>query len=219
MKQLPIRWKIMILSYAVVIFSLLIGGLVIAVNIQQTEERELRLRSMNTARTVAELSDIKSAINQPEGWKEINPVVEEIRTINEADYIVVMNMAKIRYSHPVPDMLGTISEGTDEEPSFAEHTYFSKAKGELGTVIRAFVPIKDSELNQTGVVVVGNRIPSVLDIMSGLSKEILFIVVVTLLFGLLGSILLANHIKKQMFQLDRLKSNGCTKSGRRRSIR
>ncbi|MBB5180435.1 two-component system sensor histidine kinase DctS [Planomicrobium koreense] len=202
MKQLPIRWKIMILSYAVVIFSLLIGGLVIAVNIQQTEERELRLRSMNTARTVAELSDIKSAINQPEGWKEINPVVEEIRTINEADYIVVMNMAKIRYSHPVPDMLGTISEGTDEEPSFAEHTYFSKAKGELGTVIRAFVPIKDSELNQTGVVVVGNRIPSVLDIMSGLSKEILFIVVVTLLFGLLGSILLANHIKKQMFQLE-----------------
>ena len=96
MKQLPIRWKIMILSYAVVIFSLLIGGLVIVANIQQTEEQDLRIRAMNTARTVAGVSDVKTAIQQPNGWETINPVVEEIRIINEADYIVVLNMDKIR---------------------------------------------------------------------------------------------------------------------------
>ncbi len=61
MRQLPIRWKIMTLSYAVVIFSLLIGGIVIIANIQQKEEKELRIRSMNTARTVAELSDIQES--------------------------------------------------------------------------------------------------------------------------------------------------------------
>lgn len=202
MRQLPIRWKIMILSYAVVIFSLLIGGIVIVANIQQTEESELRIRSMTTARTVAELSDVKKAVQESNGWDTVNPVVEEIRIINETDYIVVMNMDKIRYSHPVKEKIGTPSMGEDEKPAFAEHIYFSKGKGEIGTVIRAFVPIKDAELKQIGVVVVGNKIPDVLDIMIGLSREILLIVVLTLLFGLIGSIMLANHIKKQMFQLE-----------------
>lgn len=204
MRQMPIRWKIMILSYAVVIFSLLIGGVVIVANIQKSEETELRIRSMNTARTVAEISEVKKAVQESNGWKTVNPVVEEIRIINETDYIVVMNMDKIRYSHPIKEKNGTPSMGEDEEPAFAEHIYFSKAKGEIGTVIRAFVPIKDAELNQIGVVVVGNKIPTVTEIMLGLAKEILLIVVLTLLFGLIGSILLANHIKNQIFQLEPL---------------
>ncbi|WP_075619088.1 ATP-binding protein [Paenisporosarcina indica] len=204
MRLLPIRWKIMILSYAIVIFSLLIGGVVIVANIQQSEETELRIRSMNTARTVAEISEVKKAVQQSNGWNTVNPVVEEIRIINETDYIVVMNMDKIRYSHPIKEKNGTPSMGEDEEPAFAEHIYFSKAKGEIGTVIRAFVPIKDAELNQIGVVVVGNKIPTVTDIMLGLAKETLLIVVLTLLFGLIGSILLANHIKNQIFQLEPL---------------
>ena len=202
MRQLSIRWKIMFLSYAVVTFTLLIGGIIIIANIQQSEEKELRIRLMNTARTVAEVSDVKDAVQQGNGSALINSIVEEIRIINETDYIVVMDTDKIRYSHPVKEKIGTPSEGEDEEPAFAEHIYFSKAQGELGTVIRAFVPIKDAELNQIGVVVAGNKVPSLLDILGGLGKAILFIVILTLVFGLLGSVLLANHIKKQMFQLE-----------------
>ena len=132
----------------------------------------------------------------------LNPIVEEIGIINGTDYIVVMNMDRIRYSHPVKEMIGKVSQGDDEKAAFAEHIYFSKAEGEIGTFIRAFVPIKDADLNQIGVVVVGNKIPTFLEIMMNLSKDILFIVILTLLFGLLGSVMLANHIKKQMFQLE-----------------
>jgi sensor histidine kinase regulating citrate/malate metabolism len=32
--------------------------------------------------------------------------------------------------------------------AFAEHIYFSEAKGEIGTAVRAFYPIKDRDLNQ-----------------------------------------------------------------------
>lgn len=38
-KKLSIRWKITILSYILVIFSFLIGGIVLIGNIQHTEER------------------------------------------------------------------------------------------------------------------------------------------------------------------------------------
>ncbi len=202
MKQLPIRWKIMILSYTVVIFSLLVGGIIIISNIQESEEKDLRIRTMNTARTVAELSDIRKAVQEPTGWETVNPLVEEIRMINGTDYIVVMNMEQIRYSHPVKKMIGEVSKGKDEKAAFAEHIYFSKAEGEMGTFIRAFVPIKDADLNQIGVVVVGNKIPIFIEVMMNLTTDILFIVVLTLIFGLIGSFMLANHIKKQMFQLE-----------------
>ncbi len=202
MRDLPIRWKITILSYAVVIVSLMIGGGIIVANIQQKEEKELRIRSMNTARTVAEMSDVKKSLQETNGWVTLNSVIENIRVINETDYIVVMNMERVRYSHPVKEMIGKVSKGADEEAAFAEHIYFSKAKGEIGTVIRAFMPIKDQNLNQIGVVVVGNKIPNFFEIMSELRGEVLFIVILMLVLGLIGSLMLANHIKKQMFQLE-----------------
>lgn len=122
--------------------------------------------------------------------------------INEADYIVVMDMNHIRYTHPVSTSIGKKSEGADEEAAFAEHIYFSEAKGEIGTAVRAFYPVKDQDLNQIGVVLVGKTLPGIADILLHLKRDIAFIVVLTLGFGLAGSFLLARHIKKQMFQLE-----------------
>ena len=39
-------------------------------------------------------------------------------------------------------IIGEVSKGEDEKAAFAEHIYFSKAEGEMGTFIRAFVPLK-----------------------------------------------------------------------------
>ncbi|MGV3466811.1 MAG: ATP-binding protein [Heyndrickxia sp.] len=200
--QLPIRWKITILSYCVVIFSLFIGGILLVVNIQSTKEQEINTAAMNTARTVAELSDVKKAIQSPKGWTKINHLMEQIRLINDEDYIVVMNMERVRYSHPVQSLLGTPSLSKDEDAAFAEHNYFSKARGELGTFTRAFFPIKDGNLNQIGVVLVGHRIPSFWEISANLKNEMIIILSLTLSAGLIGSFLLARHMKKQMFQLE-----------------
>lgn len=49
---------------------------------------------------------------------------------------------------------------------------------------------------------VGKTLPGIADILLHLKRDIAFIVVLTLGFGLAGSFLLARHIKKQMFQLE-----------------
>lgn len=94
-KKLSIRWKITILSYILVIFSFLIGGIVLIGNIQHTEERELKKRLMNTARTVSEMTEVKEALARKKQTEAVRHAVEEIRMINEADYIVVMDMNHI----------------------------------------------------------------------------------------------------------------------------
>ena len=202
LKRMPIRWKITILSFGIVLFSILIGGIIIIGNTIETKEESLGERALVTGRTVANLSALKEGLTESEGWKHINPMVERIRTVNSADYIVVLNMNRVRYSHPVEDKLGTVSAGKDEGPAFAEHSYTSKAKGESGIAVRGFVPVMNDGHEQIGVVIVGNFLPSLRDILLEMKNEILFVLFLTSLFGISGSWLLARHLKEQTFRLE-----------------
>ncbi|WP_082235715.1 ATP-binding protein [Halobacillus massiliensis] len=202
LKHMPIRWKITILTFGVVLFAILIGGIFVIGNTIEAKEESLGEHAMLTGRTVANLPEVKNNITEPEGWEVINPIVERIRTINNADYIVILDMNRIRYSHPVADQIGKVSSGKDEGPAFAEHTYTSKTKGELGTAIRSYVPIMNDEREQVGVAIVGNILPSVSEILLGIKNEILFVLFITALFGVTGSWLLARHLKEQTYRLE-----------------
>lgn len=200
--HMPIQWKITLLSFGIVAFSILIGGIILLGNAVSQKEDELGKRSRITASTIAELPEVQELVQQPEGWKSLYPIIENLRIIHGSDYIVVMNQERIRYSHPVYSRLGTISQGKDETAAFAEHEYLSKAKGELGISVRAFVPILDKENEQVGVVLVGNILPTFAQILAELKKEITLLLFLTLLFGASGSWVLARHIKRETFQLE-----------------
>ncbi|RWZ51375.1 sensor histidine kinase [Halobacillus fulvus] len=201
-KRMPIQWKITILSFGVVLFAIIIGGIIVIGNQIESKEEELGEHGMITGRTVANLPLLQEYLDASEGWKQINPMVERIRTINNTDYIVVLNMNRIRFSHPVEEKLGTVSSGSDEGPAFAEHSYTSKAEGELGVAVRSFVPVMDENHEQIGVVVVGNLLPSVKETLWEMKNEIFFILFLTSLFGVAGSWLLARHLKEQTFHLE-----------------
>ncbi|PLT32198.1 sensor histidine kinase [Bacillus sp. V5-8f] len=200
--HMPIQWKITLLSFGIVAFSILIGGIILLGNAVSLKEEEFGKRSMITAHTIAELPEVQIYVQEPEGWHSLQPVIENLRVIHAADYIVVMNQEKIRYSHPVYEKLGTVSHGRDESAAFAEHEYLSKATGELGTSVRAFVPILNKENKQVGVVLVGNILPTFTEILGQSKEDIYVLLFLTLLFGACGSWILARHIKKETFELE-----------------
>ncbi|MEX2414538.1 MAG: sensor histidine kinase [Paenibacillaceae bacterium] len=200
--RLKMNWKITIFSFSIVLFALFIGGIILIGNMVQSKEEELGRRLLVTGRTIAQLPSVVEGIRNPESQIAIDPVVERIRIINVVDYIVVMNMNRARLSHPIAALIGTISRGSDESSAFAEHTYISKAKGELGIALRAFVPVMNEDHEQIGVVVVGQLLPRLSQILLDLRGQVYITVLLSLLFGIWGSWLLAKHIKKQMFQLE-----------------
>ncbi|MCG6794204.1 sensor histidine kinase [Geobacillus sp. YHL] len=203
MNRLPIRWKITILIFAIVSFSMLLSGVFIISDFFHTKEEELSQRALLTARTVSEMPEVRRHIVENKQSRAlINPVVERVRVIHSADYIVVLDMNKVRLSHPLPAMIGTISRGADEGPAFAEHTYTSKARGEIGTVVRAFVPIMNSDHEQIGVVIAAYRLPTFFEAIDSLKEEAAVAVVLSLVVGGIGAWLLASHIKRQMFELE-----------------
>ncbi|WP_078408490.1 ATP-binding protein [Priestia abyssalis] len=200
---MSIRSKITGLIFFIVGFSLFLAGLVVMRDFVHSKEADLRQRSLITARTVAEMPEISKKITDTKHIKiDINKLVEPIRIIHSADYIVVLDMNGVRLSHPVSSMIGKISRGEDEGPAFAEHTFTTKAKGEKGTVVRSFVPIVNDQHEQVGVVIAGYILPTFLEVLLSLKREIFLTAGLSLLFGGWGAWLLASHIKKQMFELE-----------------
>ncbi len=200
--HMPIQLKITLLSFGIVAFSILIGGIFLIGNSWSSAEKQLGKKAMVTAHSIAESAKVQELVLEPKGWELLNPIIEELRIIHDADYIIVLNNEHIRYSHPVYSQLGTYSKSSDESAAFAEHEYMSKAKGELGRAVRAFVPILNSENEQIGVVLVGQMLPTLPEMVANFKTEIQYILLLTLLFGVCGSWLMAKHIKKETFELE-----------------
>lgn len=77
------------------------------------QKEKLAEQALLVAKTVSQLPEMKTAIANrdfTEATKHINPVVEEIRDINGAQYIVVLDMQRRKYSHPNTEEIGTISQ-------------------------------------------------------------------------------------------------------------
>lgn len=201
-RNLPIRWKITFLSLGIVIFSLLIGGIILLGYMAETKEEELSNRTLITAQLVAQIKTVQDEINNKEASRILQPIAERIRILNNADYIIILNMDREKLTHPIKEKIGTVFVGGDEDPAFSEHIYTSKAKGDEGFTVRSFVPIVNHRSEQVGVVVVGNILPTHMQLMVQLARTMVSVFVIATIFGMWGAWLLASHIKKQTFHIE-----------------
>ena len=204
-RPLSIHWKVMLMTFFIIICSFTVAGIFVLESVMEMKEEEISERAMLLSRTVAELPEVQKQLMEDDPVKAaaaINPIVERIRVINGADYIVVLNNKRIRLSHPVKPMIGTISRTADEDAAFTEHTYISKATGEQGTVLRGFFPVMDEDHRQIGVVISGYLLPTLWEIIWGIRMEIFLAVGFSLLFGVWGAWSLAKNVKSRMFDLE-----------------
>lgn len=203
LKPLGIQAKIAWLAFGVVLLSLLLGTVVLVAHYARSFEQEIGFRVLAIARTLSQMEAIQKNVGKPGGSEVIQPIAEKARLATSVEYIVVVDMDKIRYSHPLETFIGTEFGGGDESAAFANHEYVSRAEGVLGPSVRAFVPIKTDEgATQVGVVVVGALTPTLGQILFDIRWEIGLSLLVGMLAGIIGSVFLARDIKKTLFNLE-----------------
>ncbi|MFY0521372.1 ATP-binding protein [Lysinibacillus sp. UGB7] len=205
MMKMPVNGKILLVTFLIIVFSFLLGGIFVLGNLLAEQEKDFGQRAMLVARTVSNMPELSMHLkndNISEAAKNVNAIVDGIRVINKAEYIVVMNMDRVKLSHPVSKELGVRSESWDLNAAFSEHFYVSKARGEAGVMIRAFVPVVDDAKEQVGIVVVGYPLPTFIKMLQNYEREILITVLLSLVFSIWGAYTLGRHIKKQMFGLE-----------------
>lgn len=198
----PIRRKITLLAFGIVLYTLLMGATILIGKIASVKVEDVSQRSLLTAKVTAQMPEVQRAVEKPLGASLIQPLIEKVRAIYGADYIVVVDMNGKRMSHPIESRIGTFFNTNEARPAFAEHVYIDRVTGDLGEGVRAYAPIMNEEHQQIGVVMVGNTVPQLFAIIEDMGKEMGLILSLTLGFGILGAYLLASHIKQQTFQLE-----------------
>ncbi|WP_439777996.1 ATP-binding protein [Lysinibacillus pakistanensis] len=195
----------MSLTFFILMLSFSIGGTFLLGFVMNEQKDKLGNQALLVAKTVSQLPELKTYITSRdfnEATTHINPIVEEIRDINGAQYIVVLDMQRRKYSHPISEEIGQISQSGDLNAAFSEHYYTSIAHGEHGDMVRAFVPIMSSEGKQVGVVIVGYSVLTIAELLQSIQKELIITIFLSLLFSAWGAHNLGLHMKKQMFGLE-----------------
>ncbi|MCL6447207.1 MAG: sensor histidine kinase [Armatimonadetes bacterium] len=202
-RYFPLRHKLALLSFVSAALAVLIGGLIITVKISGMLEAEMGNRALAIARTLAQMEIIQTNVGRAGGEKAIQPIAEKTRLATGVDYIVVVDLQRIRYSHPVAERIGKLFEDEDIGPALHDHEYVSYTAGVMGPSVRAFVPVKTDEgTRQVGVVVVGVLTPSARELLGAIQPQIYPSLAVGLLVGVIGSLFLANRIKGAMFGME-----------------
>lgn len=120
----------------------------------------------------------------------------------KVDFIVVFDMAGIRWSHRDPEKVGQHVVGGDEAAVLAGSEYTSVAEGTLGSSVRAFTPVYDEKGKQVGAVLVGILMTQVDKLQRQIDLIIVMITLLGLTFGIGGALLLASNVKKTLFGLE-----------------
>jgi two-component system, CitB family, sensor histidine kinase MalK len=191
-----------ILTFVVITVSLLVTDYFISDRVGTTAYEQLNEEAIEIANVVANTPLIIEGLSEQKNQNEIQPFVEKIRGISGVRFITVMDMDRIRKSHPDPTMIGTYYGNRDADLAFAGSEKTSIDHGSLGMSLRAFSPVYTIDGKQVGVVLVGIMLDEVAATVTQSRYSVLFGSACGLLIGMLGAGLLARKIKKVTFGME-----------------
>lgn len=201
-KNMTLRSKItwlVSLNIFVMIFLMLSAVLYLVV---EDEFRDAGNQALTMSRVVAGMPQVIEAFKTDNPAAAIQPVVEHIRKVSGAEFIVVGNMNQIRYSHPDPRKIGLRMVGEDNELVLSGKESVTRAKGTLGPSVRGKTPIFDAEHRQIGIVSTGFLAEKVWGNLRSYFIKIITVGMIALLFGFIGARMLSGHVKEQLFDME-----------------
>jgi two-component system CitB family sensor kinase len=198
--RLTLAAQILAMQLGIIAAAAVVGVVVSVVVAQQRLDGAYGERALAIAQSVASTPTVRDAMLASDPTSVIQPVAESVRRGSGASFVVVLNRAGIRYSHPNPSLIGKPVE--DMGPGLDGHTWIGYDNGSVGPSVRAKAPIFDATNHVIGVVSVGFQEGVVA---SALVKELAAVMIVlgsALALAVLGSLLLARHVKKRTFGME-----------------
>ncbi|WP_378957172.1 DcuS/MalK family sensor histidine kinase [Pelosinus sp. sgz500959] len=201
--RLGLQATITVFACIVVALALLAADIVITKNISSDTERNIALGTMEVARSIANSPVVIDGLSGRQNEGQIQIFVDKVTNImSDIQFIVVMDMNKIRKSHPNPAQIGTYYEDEDGNAAFDGQETTSVRTGSLGVSLRAFTPVFNANGQQIGVVLSGTLLEKVQETVDHSRRGIYAGIGVGMLVGVLGSLILAGKIKKSLFGLE-----------------
>lgn len=199
---LRLQTTITLMIGAVLIIMLLVVYVLFSIKVSSQTKSSLEQKAVIISRTLSRNPLIIEALNKSRSSSELQSYTEEIRLLNNVEFVVVMDMNAIRYSHPDKDKIGKHFIGGDEAAVLQGRESISEAEGSLGPSVRAFSPVFSASGKQLGAVAVGISLGNIRLAIRENVGILYWGLLIGSLIGAAGAFLLARVIKKMMFGME-----------------
>ncbi len=197
-KPLKLGISVALMVSAVLVSVLLAVHALHFYQLSHITRESLQDKAENIGRTLADSPTLQSGLLLPPDALLIQNYAERVREHNNLLFVVVTNMAGIRYSHRDPTLIGKPFIGEDLQPALQGKENTAVNRGVLDEALRVFVPIFDQQHRQLGVVVVGISLSNVAAVVNETRWSILWTVLFGMLVGTLGTWALVYALKRIM---------------------
>lgn len=159
-RERPVARQVL-LWQALVVAVLVVAAAALAAYDAQHDARSNAVdRSVAVARSVADSPAVVEALGRPDPSATLEPFAERVRADTGVDFITIMDLHRIRFTHPDPAQIGHRFVG-DVGDAPRGGTFTQEYTGTLGPSMRAVVPIRGAGDRVVALVSVGITIDSI----------------------------------------------------------
>ncbi|MFC5730185.1 MULTISPECIES: ATP-binding protein [Nocardioides] len=191
----PVARQILLLQLLLVL--LLVGSALglAAYDARRDSRDAARDQAVAVARSVADSPTVAAALRRTDPTATLQPFAERVRTDTGVDFVVVMSLDRIRYTHPDPDRIGEKFIG-DVGGAPEGRVFTQQYTGTLGPSLRAVVPVLDAG-EVVALVAVGITLERIGDHMRGSLLPITLSALGILGVGVVGAWLVSRRLRRQ----------------------
>ncbi|WP_307129071.1 SpoIIE family protein phosphatase/ATP-binding protein [Streptomyces sp. B1I3] len=160
LRMRTVAGQVFLLQVAIVVLLVAAAMAALVFQSRTDSEREARNRSVAVAETFANAPGMEAALGSPDPSAVLQPKAEAARKGSGVDFVVVLNLDSIRYTHPLPDRIGKKFVG-DVTPALEGRVVTEKITGTIGPLVQAVVPVFATNGKVIGMVSAGITIESV----------------------------------------------------------
>jgi sensor histidine kinase regulating citrate/malate metabolism len=152
-RESSVARQILVLQVLVVLVVVVVAVALATYDARRSAREHARDQAVAVAESVADSPTVRSALRTADPSAVLQPFAEEVRRDTQVDFVVVMRLDRIRYTHPDPRQIGHRFIG-DLGGAPQGRVFTQEYAGTLGPSERAVVPVRASDTDPTVVALV-----------------------------------------------------------------
>ena len=194
--RLSIAKQVLLLQLLVVVLLTAVGTYAAIREARSGQFSRARQETLALAETIADDPGVALEVAGPNPTAQLEPASLTIQHATGVDFVVIMNPAGIRYTHPTVSEIGKHYLG-DIAPALAGHAFSETYTGTLGPSVRSVAPIYGPDHRIVGLVSVGITIEQLSALVNRELPLILAVGAGAVALVSLGSWALSRRLRKQ----------------------
>lgn len=194
-RGLSLARQLLALQVAIVVVVVAIGGALTYLDQRRTATQQARAQVLAVATTVADVPEVVEAVRAGDPDRSLQPLAESVRVAAGVDFVVIIDLERIRYTHPTPSLIGQEFIGTTG-PAERGEAFTETYTGTLGPSVRAVVPVVGDDGVVVGMVSAGIVTSSIGDRVAGELPALLAICLLAVGAAALASLLVSRWVRR-----------------------